>query len=221
MKSLFLLYITLIGSFVLSIHYIELDMNVPTILNNQNKEISFYKLSLNKLGNIPSQIEIKSELLNSNSKHTPIIGIYYEPFKKMNYKNSLKSELGKIMVIKTEFIKSALERNGEIYIGIYGKNCQYRLEILPKGDIKKETNFVQIPQMRNLIGEEILQADNNKTSYNETDRLNYYSGNGLCDLFVAFLMIFVSLIGCGIMMNVYVHNTALVEQPLKLGKIEG
>jgi len=39
-------------------------------------------------------------------------------------------------------------------------------------------------------------------------------------LIVAFIMVFVSLIGCIIMMKIYVHNTALVEQPLKLGRIE-
>ncbi len=51
-------------------------------------------------------------------------------------------------------------------------------------------------------------------------RLEYFAGDGLSALIVAFILIFVSLIGCSIMMNIYVHTTALVEQPLKLGKIE-
>ena len=221
MKSIFILSNVLALSFVITIRYTELDMNMPAVLNNNNKEINYYKISLNKLNYIPSQIEIQSQLLNQNLSSTPIIGIYYEPFKKVNYKNLLKRELGKQLLINNDFIQLALQRNREIYLAVFCKNCQYNLKFLTKNDLKLEKNFVTIPTMRRLIGEEIVSADNNGSSYDENDRLNYYSGNGLCSLFVAFLMIFISLIGCGIMMNIYVHNTALVEQPLKLGKIEG
>ena len=51
-------------------------------------------------------------------------------------------------------------------------------------------------------------------------RLAMYAANGVSGLAVAFFMIFVSVIACIIMMKIYVHNTALVEQPLKLGRVE-
>ena len=78
--------------------------------------------------------------------------------------------------------------------------------------MKSVKNFVQIPRIRNLVEE---------TQYNNTEtRMNFYGADGVSALMVAFIMIFVSIIGCIIMMNIYVHNTALVEQPLKLGRIE-
>ncbi len=47
-----------------------------------------------------------------------------------------------------------------------------------------------------------------------------FSANGISGLIVAFILIFISVIGCIIMMNIYVHTNALVEQPLKLGRVE-
>ena len=85
------------------------------------------------------------------------------------------------------------------------------------GYLKLENNFIQIPFIRNLFEEK----GSNATENNNTDtRIDFYSGDGLSTLIVAFIMIFVSLFGCGIMMNIYVHTTALVEQILKLGRIE-
>ena len=82
-----------------------------------------------------------------------------------------------------------------------------------------QNNFIQIPFIRNLFEENNIGSNNSDTNNTDT-RLDFYGGDGLSALIVAFIMIFVSLIGCGIMMNIYVHTTALVEQPLKLGRIE-
>ena len=71
-----------------------------------------------------------------------------------------------------------------------------------------------MPELRKL--EEISLSQNNDT----ITRLYVYSANGISSLMVGFFMIFVSVIACIIMMNIYVHNTALVEQPLKLGRVE-
>ena len=133
-----------------------------------------------------------------------------------NYKNLLKTELGKPITLDSEFIKSALERKSEIFFTIFSKNAQYKLNILPSGDIKTTTNFVQIP-VRNLAEE---NNNTNPDLKSIDNRLAFYSGDGISALIVAFIMVFVSLIGCIIMMKIYVHNTALVEQPLKLGRIE-
>ena len=71
-----------------------------------------------------------------------------------------------------------------------------------------------MPELRKL--EETSLSQNNDT----ITRLYVYSANGISSLMVGFFMIFVSVIACIIMMNIYVHNTALVEQPLKLGRVE-
>ena len=84
--------------------------------------------------------------------------------------------------------------------------------------MKPITNFIQAPPIRKLAQEGApLQAGDTPS---QTDRIYFFIADGISALFVAFIMIFVSLIGCIIMMNIYVHNTALVEQPLKLGRIE-
>ena len=80
--------------------------------------------------------------------------------------------------------------------------------------MKYEKKFVQIPTLRNLTQDILVEKEMNET------RIDFYAGDGLSALLVALIMIFVSLIGCGIMMNIYVHTNALVEQPLKLGKVE-
>ena len=133
-----------------------------------------------------------------------------------NYKNLLKTGLGKPITLDSEFIKSGLERKSEIFFIIFSKNAQYKLNILPSVDIKKTSNFVQIP-VRNLAEE---NNNTNPDLKSIDNRLAFYSGDGISALIVAFIMVFVSLIGCIIMMKIYVHNTALVEQPLKLGRIE-
>ena len=94
------------------------------------------------------------------------------------------------------------------------------MNIIPNGELDLTTNFIQAQPIRKLTQENF--GANNDTVINETqiERLQFYAGDGLSALIVAFILIFVSLIACGIMMNIYVHTTALVEQPLKLGKIE-
>ena len=82
--------------------------------------------------------------------------------------------------------------------------------------MKYEKKFIQNPILRNLNQE----TNSNNTLKSNEIRLDFYAGDGLNALLVALIMVFVSLIGCCIMMNIYVHTTALVEQPLKLGKVE-
>ena len=65
-----------------------------------------------------------------------------------------------------------------------------------------------------------MNGDEFSEGKNTTLRMDMYSANGVSGLIVAFFMIFVSVIACIIMMKIYVHNTALVEQPLKLGRVE-
>ena len=86
------------------------------------------------------------------------------------------------------------------------------------GELILDKNFIQNVPLRGLIeqGNNDLYLQDNSTD----TRMNVYGANGVSGLIVAFFMIFVSVIACIIMMKIYVHNTALVEQPLKLGRIE-
>ena len=74
------------------------------------------------------------------------------------------------------------------------------------------TTIEKFPYIVSEFGAE--QKNNTET------RMNLYIANGISGLIVALFMIFVSAIACIIMMKIYVHNTALVEQPLKLGRFE-
>ena len=77
-------------------------------------------------------------------------------------------------------------------------------------------NYIQNIPLRGLNEQVNIKEDVNMTEV----RLAMYAANGVSGLAVAFFMIFVSVIACIIMMKIYVHNTALVEQPLKLGRVE-
>ena len=219
MKSFFIILGTLLFSSIITIEYTELAMNKLYNIETKGEELNYFRISLKNLKVIPNEITIQTDLLNSNPSLSPVLGVYYEPIKLKNYKELLKTKLGEPLKLTNEFIKSSLERDHEIYLTIFSKNSKYSINILPIGDIKLQNNFIQIPFIRNLFEENNIGSNNTDTNNTDT-RLDFYGGDGLSALIVAFIMIFVSLIGCGIMMNIYVHTTALVEQPLKLGRIE-
>ena len=219
MKSFFIILGTLLFSSIITIEYTELAMNKLYNIETKGEELSYFRISLKNLKVIPNEITIQTDLLNSNPSLSPVLGVYYEPIKLKNYKELLKTKLGEPLKLTNEFIKSSLERDHEIYLTIFSKNSKYSINILPIGDIKLQNNFIQIPFIRSLFEENNIGSNNTDTNNTDT-RLDFYGGDGLSALIVAFIMIFVSLIGCGIMMNIYVHTTALVEQPLKLGRIE-
>ncbi|MBO6234989.1 MAG: hypothetical protein J6N43_06175 [Prevotella sp.] len=216
MKTIFIILSSLLLSNILTLKYTHLTMNKVYDVETKGEEFSYFKFSLKNLQMIPNEITIETIILKSEKSSSPIIGVYYEPIKMKNYKHLLKTELGKPITLDSEFIKSALERKSEIYFTVFSKNAQYKVNIIPSGDIKAATNFVQIP-VRSLAEE---NNNTNPDLKSIDNRLAFYSGDGISALIVAFIMVFVSLIGCLIMMNIYVHNTALVEQPLKLGRIE-
>ena len=219
MKSFFIILGALLFSSIITIEYTELAMNKLYNIETKGEELNYFRISLKNLKVIPNEITIQTDLLNSNPSLSPVLGVYYEPIKLKNYKELLKTKLGEPLKLTNEFIKSSLERDHEIYLTIFSKNSKYSINILPIGDIKLQNNFIQIPFIRNLFEENNIGSNNTDTNNTDT-RLDFYGGDGLSALIVAFIMIFVSLIGCGIMMNIYVHTTALVEQPLKLGRIE-
>ena len=219
MKSFFIILNVLLFSNIITIEYTELAMNKLYNVETKGEELSYFKISLKNLKVIPNEITIQTNLINSNPSLSSVLGVYYEPIKLKNYKELLKTKLGEPIKLTNEFIKSSLEKDHEIYLAIFSKNAKYNINVLPAGDIMSQKNLIQIPFIRSLFEENNVGA--NASDYNDTDtRLDFYGGDGLSALIVAFIMIFVSLIGCGIMMNIYVHTTALVEQPLKLGRIE-
>ena len=198
---------------IFSFEYKKLSMNEVNNFKNKDDKLEYFKVPLRNSELIPSEIRIET-----SSSSEGMIGVHYEPFKMKNYERILKSELGKPIILNSEFIKFALEKDDKIYLTVFCEKCEYKLKVLPGGEMKPITNFVQAPPIRKLAQEGVpLQAGN---STNQTDRIYFFIADGISALFVAFIMIFVSLIGCLIMMNIYVHNTALVEQPLKLGRIE-
>lgn len=221
MKAYFFILKLLIVSNILCFDYKELSLNKLYNIEQKDEEFNFYKFSLKHLKVIPDEIEIQTELKKQKKSSSPIIGVHYEPIKLKNHKELLKLELGKNLILKNEFIKSALDKKEEIYLAVYSDNSEYSINIIPKGEMKYEKKFVQIPTLRNLTQEVNINANTENGTYaNNFTRIDFYAGDGISALLVAFILVFVSLIACVIMMNIYVHTTALVEQPLKLGKVE-
>ena len=227
MKVYFVILSSLLFANILSIKYKELTMNKLYNINKKDVEFQFYKFPLDKLKVIPSEITIQTE--SKESSTSSVIGVYYEPIKIQNYKDLLKTKLGETIILNSEFIKSALDKKKEIYFTIFSDNS-YNINILPKGEMKYEKKFVQAPPqvpLRGLYQENRGLADSDSSTTGGTEnrqttqyRIQYYAGDGFSALLIAFLMIYLGVIGCLIMMRIYVHNTALVEQPLKLGKVE-
>ena len=213
MKVFYVTIILLVFSSVYNIDYEQLSLNNPYVLKNIDGDLKFYKISLRDSAIIPNEIKVETQCIESQDPSSSTIGILNEPFKSRNYNKAKKVILGQSIILDTEFIQSALYKNQYIYIAVYCEKCAYKINILPSGDISSNKNFIQIPTLRSLSN-----INNNFTTNNT--RINMYSANGVSALMAAFVMIFISVIACLIMMNIYVHNTALVEQPLKLGRIE-
>ena len=213
MKANLIILSSLLVFNIFCFEYKELAMNEVNNFGNNDEELRYFKVPLKNSELIPSEIKIET-----SSTSEGMVGVHYEPFKMKNYENILKAELGKPIILNTEFIKSALEKGDQIYLTVFCEKCEYKLKVLPGGEMKPITNFVQAPQIRKLAQEGAPLLGDLEPSPN--NRIYFFIADGISALFVAFIMIFVSLIGCVIMMNIYVHNTALVEQPLKLGRIE-
>ena len=213
MKANLIILSSLLVFNIFCFEYKELSMNVVNNFENKDEELKYFKVPFKNSELIPSEIKIET-----SSSSEGVIGVHYEPFKLKNYEKILKAELGKPIILNSEFIKSALEKDDKIYLTVFCEKCEYKLKVLPGGEMKPITNFVQVPQIRKLAQEGAPLLGDLEPSPN--NRIYFFIADGISALFVAFIMIFVSLIGCLIMMNIYVHNTALVEQPLKLGRIE-
>ena len=213
MKANLIILSSLLVFNIFCFEYKELSMNEVNNFENKDEELKYFKVPLKNSELIPSEIKIET-----SSSSEGVIGVHYEPFKLKNYEKILKADLGKPIILDSEFIKSALEKDDKIYLTVFCEKCEYKLKVLPGGEMKPITNFVQAPPIRKLAQEGAPLQEGETPS--QTDRIYFFIADGISALFVAFIMIFVSLIGCIIMMNIYVHNTALVEQPLKLGRIE-
>jgi len=212
MKTYLLLFFTSLLSLSLNMNTIELSYNNPYNFKSDNKELNFFKFSLKNSGPIPNEIKIETEIINNNKLSEGTVGVYFDQIKMHNYKNLVKSELGKTIILDSEFIKKCLEKDGQIYLAIFSEKCEYKINIVPIGENNLKKSFVQVPTVRRLVEENLSELN--------LTRLEFYSADGVSALMVAFLLIFVSIIACIIMMNIYVHTTSLVEQPLKLGRVE-
>ena len=176
------------------------------------ESINFYNIKVLNLISIKLETLITS--LNITSKTRPMIIASYEPFSIDNNSSIyFWNELGLPLEINSTFFNKS--KNKEIYIAVFCDNCKYKLNIVGyNNNLKKFLYEKEKDKIRNL--NEIKNITYNSTNV----RMDFYSGDGLSALILSLIMIFISLIGCNIMMTIYVHNTQLVEQPLKLGRIE-
>ena len=214
MKTYFVTIFLLLISSIYNIEYKKLSFNIPYTFESSDKDLQYYQLSLKDSENIPNEIKIDTQIVESKDIHSSTIGFLNEPFKHKNYNKVKKTQLGNPVILDPEFIQSAIEKENNIYFAIYCEKCVYKLNIIPSGVIDSKKQFIQTPPIRTLQEEGLPNFRTNST------RMDMFSANGISGLIVAFILIFISVIGCIIMMNIYVHTNALVEQPLKLGRVE-
>ena len=185
-----------------------------TIVNPFTKTSLFIEGSLGMNGKIDGRPKVYSELI--------IRDFSYKLHMRFIFRYSLARKNWKFGDFEINYSRNwwNAKPEDEIYKAIYSKNSKYKMNILPNGELDLTKNFIQAQPTRKLTQENLGANNDTKSNNTHIERLEFYAGDGLSALIVAFILIFVSLIACGIMMNIYVHTTALVEQPLKLGKIE-
>ena len=215
MKVYIVILISLLFSNVFNFKYGELTLNTPHTLKSGDK-LEYFQISLKGIQTLPNEIRIESQIFETKNQTSTTIGIHYQQFKKRNFNQIRKEVLGKPIILDSEFIRAAIREGQKIYLAIYCENCIYKINMIPSGELILPKTFVQNPPLRGLIE----QGNEFSEGKNTTLRMDMFSANGVSGLIVAFFMIFVSVIACIIMMKIYVHNTALVEQPLKLGRVE-
>jgi hypothetical protein len=188
MKVIFFAISLILITNILSMKYTDLSMNRVYDVVTKNEEFNYFKFSLKNLTVIPSEITIETTILKSDNITSPIIGVFYEPIRMRNYKNLVKSKLGQPVILNSLFIKSALQRKGEIYMAIYSKNSAYKINILPMGNLQATKHFVQIP-IRGLAEETNNTITFNDVPLNSTEnRMAFYSGDGIGALMSSFIM---------------------------------
>ena len=215
MKVYIVILISLLFSNVFNFKYGELTLNTPHTLKSGDK-LEYFQISLKGIQSVPNEIRIESQIFETKNPTSTTIGVHYQQFKKRNFNQIRKEVLGKPIILDSEFIRAAIREGQKIYLAIYCENCIYKINMIPSGQLILPKSFVQNPPLRGLIE----QGNEFSEGKNTTLRMDMFSANGVSGLIVAFFMIFVSVIACIIMMKIYVHNTALVEQPLKLGRVE-
>ena len=215
MKVYIVILISLLFSNVFNFKYGELTLNTPHTLKSGDK-LEYFQISLKGIQTLPNEIRIESQIFETKNPTSTTIGIHYQQFKKRNFNQIRKEVLGKPIILDSEFIRAAIREGQKIYLAIYCENCIYKINMIPSGQLILPKTFVQNPPLRGLIE----QGNEFSEGKNTTLRMDMFSANGVSGLIVGFFMIFVSVIACIIMMKIYVHNTALVEQPLKLGRVE-
>ena len=218
MKAYIAILISLLFSFSYNFEYENLSMNSPLTVKSCEDSLKFYQLSLREYKTLPNEIKVETQILDSKNPSTSTIGVHYEPFKKRNFHQVKKQVLGKPFILDSEFIKSVINEKQIIYFSVYCDSCTYKINMIPSGEHVENKNFIQSQPLRRLIDDNINVIEQQKND--NITRLYVYSANGLSGLMTGFFMVIVTIIACVIMMKIYVHNTALVEQPLKLGRIE-
>lgn len=207
-----LLSISLITS-LKNVTFTTLQNNIPSENTITGESINYYTvpISLDASG-VPQDIQISSTLLSSNVSNNlvPIVVSSFKPLPNKD-KNSQKllGEVGTQALIDSTFLQKSI--NQKLYIAVFGQNCRYQITAT-----YLNTKTVLLAQPLRSLAEEGL-----KEAYNDTKTRNdFIRADGISALVVAFILIFVSIIACDIMMKSYVHTTALVEKPLKLGRVE-
>ena len=216
MKAYKIIIISLLITVSYNLKYDQITLNNPFTFKSGDKSLQFFELSLKDMKSLPNEIKIETQILESKNPSSSTIGVHFQEFKKRNFNQIKKEVLGKYLILDSEFIKSAIQEEQKIYLAIYCESCVYKINMIPSGELLLPKNYIQNIPLRGLNEQVNIKEDVNMTEV----RLAMYAANGVSGLAVAFFMIFVSVIACIIMMKIYVHNTALVEQPLKLGRVE-
>lgn len=216
----------LLTSFLLQI--IICPALAPVQINGKitNERIKYHSVKVRKENNRPLDIIISSDINElDQGLVTPVLLASTLPFP--NHNKNEQWACGKLggdqCRVPSEFIKNAKK----LYLAVYCEKCEYTLginygtqkltenDVLTQNEIRKDINLPQLRLLQTSQDIRLLQ----RTNETETLLKNKLRGASVSGIIYLIIFILCNVIGCIIMMNIYV-NTKLVKTPLKLGKIE-
>ena len=157
---------------------------------------------------------IESQITQKNNEQSPVLLVSQKPLPNSDKQSHLLCEgfgVENTCRIPADFIRRS--SNHKVNIALFCKECEYSIKLSFVPSEPKSTGFRQ-------LNSNLILGTGRKLQDESTSKRNKFNADGLGALFIAFVIIFVVIAACNIMMNIYVHTSKLVDQPLKLGRVD-
>lgn len=213
-----LIFVALLFSQVFCGNFFYIKKEREYTVNTDKSGLAFFEVPLerNEKGRA-KQVAIYTKLNSNLSQIKPVLIVSKERLPNTNVKSQILCEnfaLNKC-TIPGKFIESS--ENQKVNIGVFCKNCNFNIQVDFEPKIKKNRKLSENMLLQTNKAP-VLNANLNKLP--DDEQLNFMMADGVSALIIGLLFVFVCYVASHTMMNIYVHKQKLVEEPLKLGRVE-